>query len=103
MINKGIQAAKQTSNLIPLCHQLNLSKVDIKIDLDDQDYSANIVSTVHLNDRTGAEMESLISSAITALTLYDMGKAVNKGIKITDLKLIFKSGGKTGVFVNEEN
>ena len=60
----GIQAAKRTAELIPLCHQLNLAKVDVQIELDDTDHSANIVSTVSLNDRTGAEMESLVCSAI---------------------------------------
>ena len=97
----GIQAAKQTSKLIPLCHQLNLSKIDVKIDLNENDYSARIESIVSLNDKTGCEMESLVCSTVAALTIYDMGKSVNKKIRITDLQLIFKSGGKTGLFVND--
>ena len=60
----GIQAAKRTAELIPLCHQLNLAKVDVQIELDDAEHSARIVSTVSLNDRTGCEMESLVCSAI---------------------------------------
>lgn len=75
----------------------------MEIDLNDADHSARIVSTVSLTDRTGPEMEALLCSAIVALTLYDMGKAVNKRIRITDLKLSEKSGGKSGTFINKEN
>lgn len=69
----GIQAAKRTADLIPLCHQLNLAKVDVQIELQDVDHSVRIVSTIHLTDRTGAEMESLVCSAIW------YGKAFHKG------------------------
>lgn len=92
----GIVAAKQTSNLIPLCHQLPLSKVDIKTEL--KDYGVYLESEVVTNSQTGVEMEALTAVCVAALTIYDMCKAVQKDMKITDIQLEFKEGGKSGDF-----
>ncbi len=88
----GIMAAKQTSNLIPLCHQINLSKVNVTAEIhDDGVYlEAEAVTTA----QTGVEMEALAAASIAALTIYDMCKAVQKDIVITDIRLEAKSGGK---------
>ena len=95
----GIMAAKQTANLIPLCHQLPLSKVDIKTELkDDGIYlEAEAVTTA----QTGVEMEALTAVTIAALTIYDMCKAVQKDMRITEIQLESKKGGKSGAFQRE--
>ena len=88
----GIQAAKRTSELIPLCHQLPLSVVDISIDIIDG--SINIEATVKTFAPTGVEMEALTAVSVAALTIYDMLKAVQKDIVLTDIRLESKTGGK---------
>lgn len=93
----GIMAAKRTSELIPLCHPLALSKV--AVDLAVEDDGVRIQTTVRTRDRTGVEMEALVAASLAALTVYDMCKAVDKGITITDIGLMAKSGGKSGDWI----
>ena len=89
----GIMAAKQTSNLIPLCHQINLTKVDVIAEL--TDYGVRLQAEVKTNSQTGVEMEALTAVSIAALTVYDMCKAVQKDIEITEVRLELKTGGKS--------
>ena len=98
----GILAAKKTSSLIPLCHQLNLSKVSIGLEIDTNEKSVLIESTVKNSGQTGVEMEALTSVAITALTIYDMLKSVDKKLQINDIYLEKKEGGKSGLFINKK-
>jgi len=95
----GIMAAKKTSELIPLCHPLSLSSVKIDFRIDEGSSSIEIISTVRIQAQTGVEMEALTACAVTALTIYDMCKAVDKGMTISDIKLLEKHGGKSGSFV----
>lgn len=88
----GIQAVKKTSELIPLCHQLNLSKV--QIDIEPKENSLEIVCSVKCNERTGVEMEALTGVSVSALTIYDMCKALSHDIKISAIQLNKKTGGK---------
>lgn len=90
----GIQAAKRTSDLIPLCHPLRASKVGVDFAFDGD--SLDIRTEVSGIDRTGFEMEAMVAASVAAMTVYDMLKAVEKGIQITDLRLLEKSGGKSG-------
>jgi cyclic pyranopterin phosphate synthase len=90
----GIQAAKRTSELIPLCHQIALSSVDVEVEF--MPVTLRIVATAKTTDRTGVEMEALTAVAIAALTIYDMCKAVDKGMRIECVRLLAKSGGKCG-------
>lgn len=92
----GISAAKRTSELIPLCHSIHLQYVDIDFFLDDQEASVRIHSSVKCNEATGVEMEALTASSVAALTLYDMCKSFDKGIRIKDVHLVKKKGGKSG-------
>jgi cyclic pyranopterin monophosphate synthase len=89
----GIMAAKRTSELIPLCHTINLSKVDVKIEL--TDYGIFLEAEAKTNSQTGVEMEALTAVSVAALTIYDMCKAVQKDIEITAIKLNLKTGGKS--------
>jgi cyclic pyranopterin phosphate synthase len=98
----GISAAKKTSELIPLCHQIPLDSVEIQFTLDDSARTVTIESTVTCSGRTGVEMEALSACSVSALTVYDMLKAVQKDILISDLKLLRKTGGKSGDFLREE-
>jgi cyclic pyranopterin phosphate synthase len=93
----GIMAAKQTSTLIPLCHPLALSSVSV--DLSVADDAVEITATVRTTDRTGVEMEALTAVAVAGLTVIDMVKAVDKRASIADVRLLRKSGGKSGDFV----
>ncbi len=90
----GIQAAKKTSDLIPLCHPLPLSKIDVDIELTDT--GARIEATAGTTAETGVEMEALVAASVAALALYDMCKSVDKGIEIGPVRLLEKSGGKSG-------
>jgi len=92
----GIQAAKQTSNLIPFCHPLILSHVDIAFYPQENNSSVLVQSEVKTTASTGVEMEALLAVQIASLTIYDMCKAVQKDIEISDCKLVHKSGGKSG-------
>jgi len=89
----GIMAAKQTSLLIPLCHQLNLSKVEVRAEI--KDYGVSLEAEVKTNSQTGVEMEALTAVSVAALTIYDMCKAVQDDIQITDIRLESKIGGKS--------
>ena len=91
----GIMAAKQTSQLIPLCHPLPLQKIGINITADEQLPGYHIEASVITKAETGVEMEALTAISVTALTLYDMIKAIDKSMIITDIKLITKTGGKS--------
>ena len=96
----GIQAAKQTSSLIPLCHPLPLTHVDVAIEIIRT--GARIESTATTKAETGVEMEALVAATLAALTLYDMCKAVEKGISIGPIRLLEKSGGKSGHWVRKD-
>ncbi|WP_335964909.1 cyclic pyranopterin monophosphate synthase MoaC [Galbibacter sp. PAP.153] len=89
----GIQAVKKTADLIPLCHQLSLSKINI--DIQPIENTLRIICTVKCNERTGVEMEALTGVSVSALTIYDMCKALSHDIKITNIQLEKKSGGKS--------
>ncbi len=95
----GILAAKRTSDLIPLCHHLALTGVDIEFDVHDTDIA--VTATVRTTDRTGVEMESLTAVSVAALTLYDMIKAVDPAARIDDIRVLRKEGGKTGTWIRE--
>jgi len=97
----GIMAAKQTPNLIPLCHPILIGDVKVEFDLDEENSVVGITATVKSTGKTGVEMEALTATAVTALTIYDMCKAVDRGIKIENIRLIRKSGGKSGVIALE--
>jgi len=92
----GIMAAKQTPNLIPLCHPVLIGDVKIEFSLDGKNSTVEITTTVESTGKTGVEMEVLTATAVTALTIYDMCKAVDRGIRIENIRLIKKSGGKSG-------
>jgi cyclic pyranopterin monophosphate synthase len=94
----GIMAAKKTPELIPLCHPLSLSSVDVKLTIDAKRRAVDIEATCKLKGRTGVEMEALTAASVAALTVYDMCKAVDRGMVISDVKLLHKSGGKSGTF-----
>lgn len=94
----GVMAAKRTAELIPFCHSLGLDFVDISFELEPEACSIHIKSEARLNARTGVEMEALCAAQIAALTIYDMCKAVQKDIKITDCRLLHKSGGRNGEY-----
>jgi cyclic pyranopterin phosphate synthase len=95
----GIMAAKKTHELIPLCHQLLLTKIDVALKLDAT--GVYIESRVVCHGKTGVEMEALTAVSVAALTIYDMCKAVDKGITIGQIKLLKKTGGKSGNFVGK--
>ena len=97
----GIMAAKRTPDLIPMCHSLLLSGVDMAFELNDADCAVDITATVRCQGVTGVEMEALTAVSVAALTVYDMCKAVQKDMEITDIHLLSKSGGKSGTFIRE--
>ncbi|MDN3648834.1 cyclic pyranopterin monophosphate synthase MoaC [Reinekea marina] len=97
----GIMAAKNTSQLIPLCHPLLLSKVAVDLELQADQNRVRIESYCKLEGKTGVEMEALTAASVTSLTLFDMCKAVDPGMKIEGLKVLEKIGGKTGHWVGE--
>ena len=94
----GIMAAKNTSNLIPLCHPLNITNVDIEFMFLDDSHDLQIISTVTVSGQTGVEMEALVAVNVAALTIYDICKAIDKNIIIKEVKLLEKTGGKSGEF-----
>ena len=99
----GIGAAKRTGTLIPLCHPLNLTGIEVTFSLDDQTRTVIIESEVCCTGGTGVEMEALTAVAVAALTIYDMCKAVDKRMVISDIRLIEKVGGRSGRFVFDES
>ena len=94
----GIMGAKQTAHLIPLCHPLALSHVDVQLTLNEPDCAIEIRAECRLDGKTGVEMEALTAVSVAALTVYDMCKAVDKAMVIRDIRLLHKSGGKSGTF-----
>ena len=99
----AIMAAKNTANTIPMCHPINLTSIDIEFNMNDQNQTIEIFATCKLNDKTGVEMEALHAVSVAGLTIYDMCKAVQKDIIITEIKLLRKTGGKSGEYTNESN
>jgi len=94
----GIMGAKKTADLIPLCHPLPIQSVSIDLKSNTSENCIDITAIASLYGRTGIEMEALTAVAISALVIFDMCKAVDKGMKVTDVRLIHKSGGKSGTF-----
>jgi len=92
----AIMGAKRTDELIPLCHPLSISGIDVRFDLDEAHHRVIIRTEVSVNARTGVEMEAMTAASIAALTIYDMCKGVDKGIVIEEIALLSKSGGKSG-------
>ena len=94
----GIMGAKKTHTLIPLCHPLSITHIDVNFDFIDTESAVEIISTVRTKGQTGVEMEALTCSTVVALTIYDMCKAIDKSIELGPFYLLEKSGGKSGVF-----
>src|SRR5579864_600480 len=97
----GVMAAKRTPDLIPLCHPLPISGVDMAFELDVEHAQLEIRATVRVTSRTGVEMEALTAVSVAALTVYDMCKAVDRGMTLTNIELLHKAGGKSGEFVRQ--
>lgn len=95
----GIQAAKQTPSLIPLCHAIALTNVEVRFELLDE--SVRVETTARCRDRTGVEMEAMVAASVAALTIYDMLKAVDRAMTIEGVRLLEKSGGRSGHYVAE--
>ena len=98
----GIMAAKQTGSLIPMCHPLPITGVDLRFEFDREASSIEIEATARIVAKTGVEMEALTAVSVAALTIYDMCKAVDRAMVIDGIRLIRKSGGKSGDFVRDE-
>lgn len=94
----GIMGAKRTSDIIPMCHPIMLSGVDISFELNEDNCSIGITAEAKCTGATGVEMEALTAVSVAALTVYDMCKAVQRDIEISDIRLVRKTGGKSGVF-----
>jgi len=94
----GIMGAKRTPDLIPLCHPLNLTSVKVMLEPNEAASAVDITATCKLTGQTGVEMEALTAVSVAGLTVYDMCKAVDKGMQVTDVRLVHKSGGKSGTF-----
>jgi cyclic pyranopterin phosphate synthase len=94
----GVMAAKQTWSLIPMCHPLNITHARIDFSGDQENSCIHIEAEVSLTEKTGVEMEAMTAVSVAALTIYDMCKAYDKGMKISDIHLAFKSGGKSGTY-----
>lgn len=99
----GIMGAKKTSDVIPMCHPIMLTGVDIDFELDDQAHSIKIISISKCTGQTGVEMEALTAASVAALTIYDMCKAVQRDIRIENIHLLEKDGGKSGHFIYQSN
>ena len=98
----GIQAAKQTPSLIPLCHPISLNRVSIHTRLSPDDFAVDVYAVAEINAQTGVEMEALCGLNIALLTIWDLTKPINAALLISDVKLIFKSGGKRGDWVHPD-
>ncbi|MBW1750151.1 MAG: cyclic pyranopterin monophosphate synthase MoaC [Deltaproteobacteria bacterium] len=99
----GIMAAKKVDSLIPLCHPLAITRADVSFSFHDDIYTIRIEAIVGITGRTGVEMEALTAVSVAALTIYDMCKAVDKGMEIFDIRLVKKSGGKSGDYIRSSN
>lgn len=98
----GIMAAKKTSELIPMCHPLNITSVEMSLIPDKEKSCIDIQAAVKITGKTGVEMEALTAVAVAGLTVYDMCKAVDKDMTVTDIRLLEKSGGKSGEYKRNE-
>jgi len=98
----GIQAAKRTPELLPLCHQVALTSVDVELDVDVEAGEVHVTATARAADRTGVEMEALVACTTAALTVYDMVKAVQRDVVVTDVRLLRKEGGRSGTWIRGE-
>ncbi len=92
----GIMGAKKTHELIPLCHPLALSKIDVDLEPQAEEHAIRVTATAKLTGQTGVEMEALTAVSVACLTVYDMVKAVDRGVTITDIRLLEKAGGRSG-------
>lgn len=105
----GVMAAKQTSSLIPMCHPLNITKAKVECDpiqpgdREDGRVGIHVTTTCGVTGKTGIEMEALTAASVACLTVYDMCKAVDRGMEIVDVRLLRKDGGKTGLWLREEH
>lgn len=99
----GIMGAKKTPDLIPLCHPLALQSIDVELTLDPERNAVDITATCRVTGRTGVEMEALTAVSVAALTIYDMCKAVDRSMRLTDIRLTAKSGGRSGDFRADES
>ena len=97
----GIMGAKRTSELIPMCHNVPLSGVNIDFSMNEADLAVEITATAKCSGQTGVEMEALTAVSVAALTVYDMCKAVDRGMEIMDVRLLKKDGGKTGLWLRD--
>ena len=98
----GIMAAKKTSELIPLCHPLSITGIDVEFRTLKRPPAIDITATARISSRTGVEMEALTAASVAALTIYDMCKAVDKEMVLTDIRLLKKTGGKSGTFTRKK-
>lgn len=98
----GVQGAKRTADLIPLCHTLPLTKADVVLEIDESIPGVRATATTKVFARTGVEMEALTAVSVALLTLYDMLKAVDRGMRIEEIRLLHKQGGRTGVWTAED-
>ena len=98
----GVMAAKRTSELIPLCHPLLLNKIEVVCTPDPDSHCVQIEATVRVSGKTGVEMEALTAVSVAGLTIYDMAKAVDRTMRLTDVRLVVKEGGRSGIFRAEE-
>jgi cyclic pyranopterin phosphate synthase len=99
----GIMAAKKTSELIPMCHPLNLTHVQVDFDPDEENHRIEIKASVRTVDQTGVEMEALTAVSVASLTVYDMCKSYDREMTIAAIRLLEKSGGKSGVYKRNSN
>ena len=97
----GIMAAKKTHELVPLCHPLALTGIDVDFEFDQENSAVHIEAACKLKGRTGVEMEALAAVSVAALTIYDMCKAADRGMRISDIRVIHKSGGMSGDFESD--
>ncbi len=97
----GIMGAKKTPELIPLCHPLSLTSVRVDLSCDPERNAVDITATCRLNGKTGVEMEALTAVSVAALTVYDMCKAVDRGMRLSEIRLVHKDGGKSGEFTGQ--
>ncbi len=98
----GIMAAKKTADIIPMCHPLNLSHIEVNFFPVEEDSKIDIEAKTKIRAQTGVEMEAFVAVASAALTIYDMCKAIDRGMRISDIHLVKKSGGKSGTYVAED-
>lgn len=98
----GIMAAKRTSELIPLCHPVPLTQIELDVTIDEDAQAVRITATARTVGKTGVEMEALTAVSVAALTIYDMAKAVDRGMRLSDIRLLEKHGGQHGDYVAED-